>query len=204
MPTNLSRLGRPAALLGGLLLCLHYGLQLAHGLRTGRILWEAMDTGLGRADGVAFACAFAAIDVALLGIFAALGGRARWLGLAGAVAALCALSAALMGLLSFMAGQLIPWAFPLSCLTMFAGAILLGAASLRGRSLPRWAGTAVILFAFLTPGLGFALPLLESRLLPVYALFELHFVFAGLAWLAVGASMPRDEATLARPAYDLA
>ena len=204
MLTNLSRLGRPAALLGGLLFCLHYGLQLAHGLRTGRILWEAMDTGLGRADGVAFACAFAAVDVALLGIFAGLGGRARWLGLAGAVAALCALSAALMGLFSFTAGQLIPWAFPLSCLTMFAGAILLGAASLRARSLPRWAGTIVILFAFLTPGLGFALPLLESRLLPLYALFELHFVFAGLAWLAVGASMPRHRAALARPAFEVA
>lgn len=76
--------------------------------------------------------------------------------------------------------------------------------SKRACSLPRWAGTTVILFAFLTPGPGFALPLLESRLLPVYALFELHFVFAGLAWLAVGASMPRDQATLARPAYDLA
>src|SRR5918998_2687776 len=112
MPTNLSRTGRPAALLGGLLLCVHYGLQLAHGLRTGRILWEAMDTGLGRADGVVFACAFAAIDVALLGVFARLGGRARGLGFAGAVAALCALSAALVGLFSFMTGRWVPWAFP--------------------------------------------------------------------------------------------
>jgi len=79
MLTYLSRLGRPAAFLGGLLLCVHYGLQLAHGLRTGQILWEAMGTGLGRVDGVVFACAFAAIDVALLGVFAGLGGgHAGW------------------------------------------------------------------------------------------------------------------------------
>ena len=71
---DLHRLGRPAAFAGGLLLCAHYGLQLAHGLRTGQILWEAMNTNLGRIDGVEFACAFASIDVALLGIFARLGG----------------------------------------------------------------------------------------------------------------------------------
>lgn len=76
MLTKLYRLGRPAAFLGGLLLCAHYVLQLAHGLQTGRILWEAMSTNLGRVDGVVFACAFAAIDVALLGLFAGFGGRA--------------------------------------------------------------------------------------------------------------------------------
>jgi hypothetical protein len=47
-------------------------------------------------------------------------------------------------------------------------------------------------------------PLLESRLLPLYVLFELHFVFAGLAWVVVGASMPEGQATPARPAYELA
>ena len=202
MLTNLSRLGRPAAYLGGLLLCAHYGLQLAHGLRTGRILWESMSTDLGRADGVVFACAFAAVDVALLGIFARLGGRARRLGLAGVVATLGALSAALVGLASFVAGHWLPWAFPVSCLMMFVGATLLGAASLRARSAPRWAGVTVILFASLTPALAAALPLLGAGLLPVYALFELHFVFAGLAWVALGASMPQVRAPLAGPTYE--
>jgi hypothetical protein len=149
-----------------------------------------------------FACAFAAVDVALLALFARLGGRARWLGLAGAVAALGALSAVLVGLFSFVTGRWVPWAFPVSCLIMFAGAILLGAASLRARSMPRWAGVTVILFAFLTPTLAAALPLLGAGLLPVYALFELHFVFAGLAWVALGASMPQDRAPLAEPAYE--
>lgn len=204
MLTYLSRLGRPSAFLGGLLLFAHYGLQLAHGLRTGRILWETMDTDLGRVDGVAFACAFVLIDVALLGVFAGLGGRARWLGFAGASAALCALSTALVGLFSFISGRWLPWAFPVSCLVMFVGAILLGAASLRARSLPRWAGATVILFAFLTPTLAAALPLLGAGLLPLYALFELHFVFAGLAWLALGASMPGGQATTAEPVYELA
>lgn len=41
-----------------------------------------------------------------------------------------------------------------------------------------------------------------AGLQPVYALFELHFVFAGLAVLAAGASMPRDQPTLVRPASD--
>lgn len=204
MLTYLSRLGRPAAILGGLLLCAHYGLQLAHGLRTGRILWEAMGTDLGRADGVVFALAFASVDVALLGIFAGLGGRARRLGFAGAAAALSAFLLALVGLTSFMAGRWLPWAFPLSCLTMFAGALLLGAASLRAGSKPRWAGTTVILFAFMTPGLAAALPLICAGLLPAYALFELHFVCAGLAWVAVGASTTRGRSPLAEPGYGLA
>lgn len=197
MLTNLHRLGRPAAFVGGLLLCAHYGLQLAHGLRTGQILWEAMNTSLGRTDGVVFACAFASIDVALLGIFARLGARARWLGMVGAGAALGALLAALVGLFSFAAGRWLPWPFPASALMMFAGAILLGGASLLARSLPRWAGITVILFAFLTPTLAAVLPLIGAGLLPAYALFELHFVFAGLAWAAVGASMLQEPASQA-------
>lgn len=201
MLTKLYRLIRPAAFLGGLLFCAHYVLQLAHGLQTGRILWEEMGTGLGRVDGVVFACAFAAIDVALLGLFAGLGGRARWPGLAGAGAAIVAFTAALIGLCAYAAGRWVAWAFPLSCLTMFVGAILLGAASLRARSLPQWAGATVILFAFLTPTLSEALPQLGAGLLPVYAVYELHFVCAGLAWVAVGASTPQAQATAAVPDY---
>lgn len=204
MVTNLRRLARPAAFAGGLLLCAHYGLQLAHGLRTGQILWEAMETSLGRIDGVVFACAFASIDVALLGIFARLGGRSGWPGLAGVVAALGALLAALTGLFSFVVGRWLPWAFPASALMMFAGAILLGAASLRARSLPRWASITVILFAFLTPTLAAVLPRLGAGLLPEHALFELHFVFAGLAWAAVGASMPQDPAPVPTSDYERA
>lgn len=155
MRTKFYRLGRPAAFLGGLLLC----------------------------------------------AFAGLGGRARGLGFAGVVATLGAISAALVGLFSFVTGRWFPWAFPLSALTMFAGAILLGAASLRARSLPRRAGVTVVLFAFLTPTLASVLPRLGAGLLPMYALFELHFICAGLAWVAVGVSMLEGHAPLAKPDY---
>jgi hypothetical protein len=76
---------------------------------------------------------------------------------------------------------------------MFAAAILLGIASLRARTLPRRAAIIVILFGVLTITMGFVLPNLEGRI-PLYALFELHFVFAGLAWLAVGAALGAAEA----------
>jgi hypothetical protein len=171
----------------------HYGLHLAHGLQTGQILWDAMHTPLGRVDGLLFASAFGAIDLALLGgVYAGQRGRggpaAKWLGRAGAAFAGLALLAAVVGLAGFLAGRMIPFAFPAACLSMFVGALLLGIRVLGARTLPPWAGLTLIAFALGTAPLGFALPVLLGRL-PAYVSFELHFVFPGLAWLAIASAL---------------
>ncbi len=193
MKNTLDRLGRRAAFWGGGALVVHYDLHLAHGLQTGQVLWDAMHTPLGRIDGVLFATAFGAIDVALLaGVFPDLRGggssAVKWLGRAGAGFAGLALPAAMLGLAGFLAGRMIPFAFPVACLSMFIGALLLGIAALCARTLPRWAALTLIAFALGTAPLGFALPALMGGL-PSYVSFELHFVAPGLAWLALASSL---------------
>jgi hypothetical protein len=189
MKNTLLPLGRPAAIWGGSALLAHYGLHLAHGLQTGQVLWDAMHTPLGRMDGPLFATAFAGIDLALLGgVYAGLRGHggpvAKWLGRAGAAFAGLALLATIVGLAGFLAGRMIPFAFPVACLSMFAGALLLGIAALCARTLPPWAALTLIAFALGTAPLGFTLFALMKSV-PAYVYFELHFVPAGLAWLAL-------------------
>jgi hypothetical protein len=214
MKNTLHRLGRRAAFWGGGALLAHYGLHLAHGLQTGQVLWEAMHTPLGRVDGLLFASAFGAVDLALLGgVYAGLRGRggpaAKWLGRAGAGFAGLALVATLVGLAGFLAGGMVPFAFPLACLSMFVGALLLGAAALCARTLPPWAGLLLIAFALGTAPLGFALFALMKSV-PAYVYFELHFVPAGLAWLALASFLRASNnetfavaATTERPAVVL-
>jgi hypothetical protein len=193
MKNTLHRLGHLAAFWGGGALLAHYGLHLAHGLQTGQVLWEAIHTPLGRIDGPLFASAFGAIDLALLGgVYAGLRGRGgpavKWLGRAGAGFAGLALLATMVGLTAFLAGRMVPFAFPLACLSMFVGALLLGVGALCARTLPPWAALTLIAFALGTAPLGFAFFALMKSV-PAYVYFELHFVPAGLAWLALASAL---------------
>jgi hypothetical protein len=201
---RLSTLAPVAALAGGLGLLLHYALHLAHGLRTGGLLWDAMATPMGRVDGVVFTLAFGAIDLALLGVFARLDGRAPALGRAGAGFATLALAAVAAGLFSFLAGSMLPVVMPVAVLAMFVGALLLGIAGLRTRALPRGAGAALIGFALLTAPLGFGVEALGKLAgWPAYVGFELHFVVAALVWLGLAGAL-RAEARQVRPALAVA
>jgi len=176
-----------AALLGGGALILHYALHLDYGLRSGGILWDAMQTPLGRTDALVFNLAFGLIDVALLGLAARLAVKAPRLARTGAGFAALALAACAVGLVSFQMGSMVPFVMPTATLAMFVGALLLGIGALRSRALPRGVGVALVLFALFTAPLAFACEALGAWAgWPPYVGFEVHFVAAGAAWLYVG------------------
>ena len=174
---------------GGLLWIAHYLLHLGYGLATGRLLWEAGDTPLRRLDGLMFFGAYLLVGLSLLGLRARLEGRVKALGL---VAACVAIFAALAGAAALAATLVLREpetvyrvSGPAGVLSLFAAAILFGVALLLARTRPPSAAAAVLLFGLLTLPMALALPSLE-RFVPLYAVEELHFVFAGMVWGAVG------------------
>jgi hypothetical protein len=183
---------RAASVLVLPLFAAHNALWIAHGLRTGGLLYEAMSTPLGRLDAAVFGAAYVAVPLALLGLAFGLGGRQRALGRSGVVFAAVALAGSAVGALALAAsGEPPPYAFPVATLAMFASALLVGAAHLRAGVVQRRVAVAVALFGALTLPLGLALPALLGGVAPEYTYFEAHFLFSGAMWSVVGLSTDR-------------
>ncbi len=176
------------AMLGGALLAIHYFLHLAFGLQTGKILWDAMGSPLGRIDGPVFTASFATIDLTLIAIAMAYYRQLNAIKFGvlffGVVAFLCAMT----GFVAILIGNMVPYVMPVACLSMFISAILLSVATLRARLLPMWVRLGFLAFGLFTAPLGFALPKLKP-LLPEYALFEMHFMFPAILWVCMGVAM---------------
>ncbi|WP_205504425.1 hypothetical protein [Rufibacter psychrotolerans] len=179
-------------MLGGTLLAIHYFLHLTYGLQTGKILWDAMSSPLGRIDGPVFTASFATMDLTLIAIAMAYYRQLNAIKFGvlffGVVAFLCAMT----GFVATLLGNMVPYVMPVACLTMFLSAILLSIATLKARVLPAWVRSGLLAFGVFTAPLGFALPNLKP-MLPEFALFELHFMFPALLWVAMGIALARQH-----------
>ncbi|RNI25029.1 hypothetical protein EFB08_16470 [Rufibacter latericius] len=174
------------ALLGGFLLALHYVLHLVYGVQTGKILWEAMESPLGKADGSVFSAAFAIIDLALIFMIVAHLKSLKNLKYVALFFGVVAFLAASTGFCVFtFAGKMIPFLMPVACLSMFISAILLGITGILSKVFPAWVRYAMIGFGVFTAPLGWLLPKFVGAI-PMYVLFELHFFPMGILWMCIG------------------
>ena len=182
-----------AALVAALALFTHYALHAAHGLQTGGVLWDAMDSALGSVDGPVFTLFYFGASAALLGVFVGLGGQQRGPGAVGAAFATLALAAAALGGSSFLIGRMVPFAMPVATLSLFLSALLLGTASLRAGTLPAGVGWLLVWFGLTTIPLATVLPMAGERLgAPGWAMVEAHFVLVGLEWLVLARGFHRE------------
>jgi len=197
----------PAALAAGGLLIGHYLLHLGYGLATGGVLFGATASPAWYADVVAFMGSHVGGGAALLGLAAGLRGR-RAIWWAGAPGALLAAVGGAVGLTGMGIGLLRPHALngamqaglgPLSVLTLFLSAILLGAVHLGAGRLPRPAAACILLYGLVTLPLGMALMPLEKAV-PSYLVMELHFVVSGALWIMAGLILLRRRHADARGA----
>ncbi|WP_257454345.1 hypothetical protein [Archangium lipolyticum] len=204
-PSSPPRWDGPATLVGGLLWLLSYGVDLAVGMRTGKLPSDPSASPLDWLGATSFVGATLALGVGLVGLRVRLQGRARKTGLAGLVFASLTLGAALVNLvlLSGLLGgvRLIPPLGAVGVLSSCIGVTLLGIATVRARSLPRpgclvlpWVGLlhVALLFASNIPIEG----------VPRYVMENTPFALIGAVWSVLGLERMRTRApsaTLSSP-----
>ncbi|ALJ00844.1 hypothetical protein DC20_19935 [Rufibacter tibetensis] len=194
--SNITRILPLVAFSGGFFLFSHYVLHLLFGQQTGKILWNAMESPLRRIDGAIFSAAFATIDLTLILLIIAYSPKMKPLKYAALFFGVVAFLASMTGFLAFtVTSQMVLYAMPVACLTMFASAILLSITSIQSKVLPAWMRVALMAFGICTAPLGIILPWLKVKI-PMYVLFELHFSPMGILWMSIGVSLALENRKL--------
>ncbi len=187
--TNTMRWAGPAAMLGGLLWILAYGLEVLAGATTGEQIGEySNQSGLNLIYLLMVHAALVLLGIGLVGLRARLGGRSKKLGIAGLSLACIAIAMGAVnpvvriGLLAFF-----------GILGVVGGSLVLGIAALRTGALPRWARPLPLLVGIMFFPLIFLTFPLES-ILPSYATSNFPFPITGAVWVAIGYAMLASRA----------
>jgi hypothetical protein len=176
-------------MLGGLLWVLTYVVETIIGVTAGEAAYNRADPSASLLEWLwpaFFMGAIFFLGIGLLGVWARLQGRAKILGLLGALLACVAIVAASINLvmLTGISGE--PTAS--DDLGFLGGSVLLGIATLRAKVLPRWARFALTLLplAFI-PAIIATFPL--ESVLPEYVAADLPFPVVGAVLATVGYAM---------------
>jgi hypothetical protein len=182
-------------MLGGLLWALTYVVEIIIGVTAGEAAYDRADPSASLLEWLWPACFMGAIfflGIGLLGVWARLQGRAKILGLLGALLACVAIAAASinLALLTGVSGEataLDGLGF-LGVIGIIAGSILSGIATLRAKVLPRWSRVVLTLapFAFV-PAIIATIPL--ESVAPAYVIADLPFPVVGAVLATVGYAM---------------
>jgi uncharacterized membrane protein len=185
-------------MLGGLLWILNYVVQIVIGVTLGAETYsqaDPRDSALVWLWGVFFMGAVFFVGIGLLGVRARLQGRAKILGLLGALLGSVAIAAVSINLvmLTGISGE--PTASDdlgfLGVIGTLGGSVLLGIATLRAKVLPRWARfTLTLLPLAFIPAIIATFPL--ESVLPEYVASDLPFPVVGAVLATVGYAMLRD------------
>lgn len=198
MSSKLIRWGGPALMLGGMLWVLTYVVEILIGVTLGEAVYNRADPSasvLVWLWPVFFMGAIFFLCVGLLGVRARLQGRAKVLGILGALLACVAIVAVSINLvlLTGVSGE--PTALDglgfLGVIGTLGGSVLLGAATLRAKVLPRPARftLAFLPLAFI-PAIIATIPL--ESVVPEYVIADLPFPVVGLVLATVGYAMRAD------------
>ncbi|QRN95010.1 hypothetical protein JRI60_38870 [Archangium violaceum] len=181
------------AMLGGLLWLVAYGVNVVFGLENGHAPLAPSDSRLAWLGAASFSGAQFLFGITLVGVWLRLRGRARWTGLVGLLLAAVPLCSAATNavLLTGLFGpvRVIGALGALGVLGTCLGALFLGIASLRARTLPRW--NALLLLAL---GPATVVLLVLSTLsfgpgVPAYVVDDMPFAIAGSAWFSLGLAL---------------
>ncbi len=195
MSSKLIRWGGPAMMLGGSLWILNYVVQIVIGVTLGAETYsqaDPRDSALVWLWGVFFMGAVFFLGIGLLGVRARLQGRAKILGLLGALLACVAIVAASINLVTLTGVSGEPTASDglgfLGVIGTLGGSVLLGVATLRAKVLPRWARLTLALLplAFI-PAIIATIPL--ASIAPDYAVADLPFPVVGAVLASAGYAM---------------
>jgi hypothetical protein len=182
-------------MLGGLLWALTYVVEIIIGVTAGEAAYDRADPSASLLEWLWPACFMGAIfflGIGLLGVWARLQGRAKILGLLGALLACVAIAAVSINLVMLAGASGEPTASDdlgfLGVVGTLGGSILLGIATLRAKVLPRWARFVLTLipFAFI-PAIIVTIPL--ASVAPDYVIADLPFPVVGAVLATVGYAM---------------
>lgn len=191
-------------MLGGMLWVLTYVVEILIGVTLGEAVYRRADAGASLLEWLwpaFFMGAIFFLGIGLLGVWARLRGRARIVGLLGALLASAAIVAASINLatLTDVAGE--PTASDglgfLGVIGTLGGSVLLGIASLRAKVLPRLARFTLMLLplAFI-PAIIATIPL--EAVAPEYVIADLPFPVVGAVMATVGHAMLSERTNEAR------
>lgn len=192
MKSKLIRWGGPAMVLGGSLWVLTYMVEIVIGVMLGEAVYNRADASASLLEWLwpaFFMGAIFFLGVGLLGVRARLQGRAKILGVLGALVACVAIAAASINLVTLTGVSGEPAASDdlgfLGVIGTLGGSVLLGAATLRAKVLPRWARftLALLPLAFI-PAIIATIPL--ESVAPDYVIADLPFPVVGLVLATVG------------------
>lgn len=192
MSSKLIRWGGPAMMLGGLLWVLTYMVEIIIGVTLGESVYNRADASASLLEWLwpaFFMGAIFFLGIGLLGVRARLQGRAKILGILGALMASVAIVAASINLVTLIGVSGEPTASDdlgfLGVIGTLGGSVLLGVAALRARVLPRWARLTLTLLplAFI-PAIIATIPL--ESVAPDYVIADLPFPVVGLVLATVG------------------
>ena len=182
-------------MLGGLLWVLTYVVEIIIGVTAGEAAYNRADPGASLLEWLwpaFFMGAIFFLGIGLLGVWARLQGRAKILGLLGALLACVAIVAVSINLvmLTGISGE--PTASDdlgfLGVIGTLGGSVLLGIATLRAKVLPRWARfTLTLLPLAFIPAIIATFPL--ESVLPEYVAADLPFPVVGAVLATVGYAM---------------
>ena len=195
MSLKLIRWGGPALILGGMLWVLTYVVEIILGVTAGEAAYNRAEPSASVLEWLwpaSFMGAILFLGVGLLGVQARLQGRAKILGLLGALLACVAIAAVSINLVLLAGTSGEPTASDdlgfLGVVGTLGGSILLGIATLRAKVLPRWARFVLTLtpFAFI-PAIIATIPL--ASVAPDYVIADLPFPVVGAVLATVGYAM---------------
>ena len=200
MSSKLIRWRGSAMMLGGLLWVLTYVVEIIIGVTAGEAAYNRADPGASLLEWLwpaFFMGAIFFLGIGLLGVWARLQGRAKILGLLGALLACVAIVAVSINLvmLTGISGE--PTASDdlgfLGVIGTLGGSVLLGIATLRAMVLPRWARfTLTLLPLAFIPAIIATFPL--ESVLPEYVAADLPFSVVGAVLATVGYAMLAEGA----------
>lgn len=188
-----------ALLVGGLLWVVTYGVEIMVGVLLGEATYAAPETSASWLVWLwpaTFMGAILCLATGLLGVASRVGRRGRALAMVGGLLALVALVASLVNLVRLTGVAGAPTALDqlgfLGVIGVLGGSVLLGAATVRGRVLPRrvrW--TLTLLPLAFVPAIIATIPL--ESIAPDYVVADLPFPVVGLVLAWVGATLHRDR-----------
>ena len=164
---------------------LHVGLFVGIGFATGQMPPEMPGHWLGRLDGALFFSIYILLGATLVGLAERVGTWGKYpAALLASVGMSCGIVGSLVCLLNV--NEAVMRSIPLgsSILLLFASALLVGSIGLKTRQISWGVSGLLMAFALATVPLAMAFPVLEHWL-PMYVLFDFHFVPVGIGWIVI-------------------
>ncbi|SDM23831.1 hypothetical protein SAMN05421823_111190 [Catalinimonas alkaloidigena] len=181
------------ALLGGLLFIGHVLIFVGMGCATGQMPPDLPDTWMGRLDGAVFFSIYTAIGATLVRLAEQVGTWVRYpAALLASVGMACGLAGSMVMVLDLHVHVMQSLPLGPGILLLFVSALLVGGTGWANRRIGRPVCVGLMLFALSTVPLAMAFPMLEPWL-PMYVLYDFHFLPVGLGWIALAWQLRREE-----------